>query len=721
MHMAPWNQPRPSTAWDVLQADGVIQFHPWRDLVFDAWSKGQLPLWNPYQLCGTPLLANSQSAPFYPLHVLMGLLHIRTLVAITLLAWFHLAWGSLGARFLAKTLGATDNGALFSGVAFGLSTFMVAWTPLASVLTTCSWIPWVLAFGLVSTRAEPSPTMPQRARSPLLLLGLSVAMLLLSGHLQFAAYGLIGQLVVCLVSAIQGKPPVRTYISVTVAVVAGSCLAMPQILPAIAFSRLSHRQVAATPEGAAAYSASAIGLPELAGFVFPSATGSPVLPYRPDDTAPPMPAYFPAYIKRGSAFAEGAIGIGPFAFALLFGLRRSKLKDHAPMLALAVVGILLATGSLSLLMYFAVPGWASTGSPGRAGVLLVLAFSVLAGTLMPDRIEDKGSIRRLLLGALAGLVATLAILVVCSQMKPWIPGLDSASSIVFGSGGTRISEIGAPAVLCGVGLVMLWRGQIRLGLVCGVASTMFASLLCLPTGASALEKFQPDPSTRNAFVNSDWGLLQAAPALMPGNTASAERLYDVGGYDSLLSKETLEVLRTINSGNDPAPPANGNMMFVKLGFDFTKLMDAGVTLVWSRKALPGMPSIAEREGELYLYHLPSMGRAFTPLGSAQILEDGYDHQVLRAEGPGTLVVRDRNMPGWSAEVDGKPTKLRGSPWREIELPTGAHTVRFTYDAPGLKLGLLFGLAGVISLGSLYKVENSMLKKKSLIFEKETAT
>ena len=64
--MAPWNGPAPAQAWDVLQADGVLQFYGWRGLVFESWGKGQLPLWNPYQLCGTPLLADSTVGSVLP-------------------------------------------------------------------------------------------------------------------------------------------------------------------------------------------------------------------------------------------------------------------------------------------------------------------------------------------------------------------------------------------------------------------------------------------------------------------------------------------------------------------------------------------------------------------------------------------------------------------------------------------------------------------------------
>ncbi len=43
-----------------------FQFYPWRKFAFDMIRTGQLPLWNPYLGNGTPLIANYQSAIFYP-------------------------------------------------------------------------------------------------------------------------------------------------------------------------------------------------------------------------------------------------------------------------------------------------------------------------------------------------------------------------------------------------------------------------------------------------------------------------------------------------------------------------------------------------------------------------------------------------------------------------------------------------------------------------------
>ncbi|HSA84321.1 MAG TPA: hypothetical protein VLF20_05575, partial [Patescibacteria group bacterium] len=49
--------------------DPVRQQYPWKVLSIDSLKSGQLPLWNPYNFAGTPLLANMQSAVFYPLNI----------------------------------------------------------------------------------------------------------------------------------------------------------------------------------------------------------------------------------------------------------------------------------------------------------------------------------------------------------------------------------------------------------------------------------------------------------------------------------------------------------------------------------------------------------------------------------------------------------------------------------------------------------------------------
>lgn len=77
--------------------------------------------------------------------------------------------------------------------------------------------------------------------------------------------------------------------------------------------------------------------------------------------------------------------------------------------------------------------------------------------------------------------------------------------------------------------------------------------------------------------------------------------------------------------------------------------------------------------------------------------------VLRASGPGTLVLADTWYPRWTATVDGTPTEILRADvnFRGVLLPAGAHEVVFAYDpgAPGIALGFaVVALAGVLGAG-----------------------
>lgn len=54
-------------------SDLYMQMMPWQSTVREAYSRGELPLWNPYMLSGSVLAANMQSAPWDPVN-LIGLL-----------------------------------------------------------------------------------------------------------------------------------------------------------------------------------------------------------------------------------------------------------------------------------------------------------------------------------------------------------------------------------------------------------------------------------------------------------------------------------------------------------------------------------------------------------------------------------------------------------------------------------------------------------------------
>src|SRR3990172_5227032 len=57
-----------------LITDPVRQTYPWRYLSVNEEKTGNLPIWNPYNFAGTPLLANFQSAVFYPFNLIFFVL-----------------------------------------------------------------------------------------------------------------------------------------------------------------------------------------------------------------------------------------------------------------------------------------------------------------------------------------------------------------------------------------------------------------------------------------------------------------------------------------------------------------------------------------------------------------------------------------------------------------------------------------------------------------------
>ncbi|OYT72588.1 MAG: hypothetical protein CFK48_02625, partial [Armatimonadetes bacterium CP1_7O] len=110
--------------WDVLIWDGAAQFYVWRELVRSLWLGGEPPLWNPYALCGTPLLANSQSAPFYPLQLL--LLPLPTWLGTSVWVGFHLFWAGAGVGLWLWRRG-LGEAAFLGAFVWMFSLFMMAW------------------------------------------------------------------------------------------------------------------------------------------------------------------------------------------------------------------------------------------------------------------------------------------------------------------------------------------------------------------------------------------------------------------------------------------------------------------------------------------------------------------------------------------------------------------------------------------------------------------
>ena len=150
-------------------------------------------------------------------------------------------------------------------------------------------------------------------------------------------------------------------------------LAAPQLLPAMELARVSHR--AGTPvtwESYQHYVALALpGINSLTLFL-PGFFGNPT-----------QGTYWGVMTNGGpSAYMENACYVGILALGLAFlGVGRTwRSSPQTRFFAVAaVVALLMALGTpLDALLYFGLPGFAQSGSPGRVLVVWTLCASVLA-------------------------------------------------------------------------------------------------------------------------------------------------------------------------------------------------------------------------------------------------------------------------------------------------------------------------------------------------------
>ena len=158
-----------------------LQFYPWRDYAFDMLRAGQLPLWNPYNGAGAPLIANYQSALFYPLNWLGLILPLG--LALSLTAVLHLVHRGLGHVVLHRAAGVPTLGRGVSALAFGLTGYLVARLGTYPMIAAAAWMPWLLwaALGILQ----------QRRLRDAGLLALLIGLQLLAGHAQTAWYSLL--------------------------------------------------------------------------------------------------------------------------------------------------------------------------------------------------------------------------------------------------------------------------------------------------------------------------------------------------------------------------------------------------------------------------------------------------------------------------------------------------------------------------------------------------
>jgi Dolichyl-phosphate-mannose-protein mannosyltransferase/Bacterial membrane protein YfhO len=122
--------------------DGWSQNLGVRFLIGEMIRNGQLPLWNPYIFCGTPLLGAIQPGALYPPNWLFTVFSPKTAMNLVVITTYHVAL--IGAYLYARRIGCNRIGSMIAGIAFAFGGFMTAHLGHTNLIATGAWLPWVL-------------------------------------------------------------------------------------------------------------------------------------------------------------------------------------------------------------------------------------------------------------------------------------------------------------------------------------------------------------------------------------------------------------------------------------------------------------------------------------------------------------------------------------------------------------------------------------------------
>jgi hypothetical protein len=724
---------------DWVLSDLVLQEEVFRRFAVERVRAGEVPLWNPYILCGAPFLAANHTAVFSP---------FRWLDYLWPGPWV-LAWDQV-LRALVAGGGAylffrRELSAGFVAAAVGAWCYPLCGTPVMNVNwglgATVTWLPWVLLAVGAAVRTPGAVTLAAVA--------LATAATQISGHAATGGHVLLTGGVYFLwrlaashgVRGVARAPAVRAVALVTTGWLLGFMLAAPQILPTLEYLRTSRRiasRLAGTTE------VPPIGPGALAQFILPDFYGSSQRGsgYMLD---PPF---------RTESAAAGYTGLlvtlaaAPLALTLLSDRRRRGACLF--WLAVAFVAMSPTLGVPGLRQFFLAP---PLGTLRSNRLMFVAGFAVLClGALGLDAMLRGGRGRRT---ARVGLVLA-AVVGFCfayfafnlpeeiarrawseadvPQLQAWfrraylggagLCGVAVAFWLVFDSGRFRPAELAWCIGLLAVGelVVSAWDDNPE----------------CDPS-----LYYPPVPALAALAEQAGQGRFVGMSALPP-NLGMVNHLRDVRGYDAVDPDRIVELVLLLHDPKYTPSPPFAATMWITPRRDLPLVRALGVGHVVGRGPPPANAGagVAYAGGDYWFARNPgALPRAYVPrepravgdsaerlrlLGSpdfspgdvaylesaeafppgpcdadAKIVLDeprGVDVEV-DAKTAAVLVLSDRWDPGWTASVNGAtaPVLRANHALRAVRVPAGKSLVRFRYEPRSFRLGLTLAATAAVAL------------------------
>jgi len=693
-----------------LLTDPAYLFQPWLIYAVSEVWQGRIPLWNPHVFAGSPFFGNPQSALLFPLNWVALIVPIAS--AFALIAILKVAAIGLATYWFLRVRALHPLAALMGAASFMWSGLVVVWLQWTNA-TTLIFFPMLLA-SVELLRIRPG-------RRAVALVALTVALGVWAGYPQGMALALASASAWALWRMHGAGVPFLWRYAAGVAL--GLSIAAIQLVPFIEYARLS--SVLATRETwmppLSASFRSAINL--LVPYYYGSPTSGDYWgDWNFNETAVSV-GLAPWLLLPLALIARRP---GTWFFALMVIVGGVRLYGLGPDVANA--GSLVINFRLAPLLVFPLCVLGAIGldtlltesdplSP-RYRAVIKIAFVAVVSVVFVSFTADYATMRRL------GLAA------VSPTRYLWFLALFTASAVLCVIGASRRGVAWALALI-GIQLV----GLAPLALT---YNPVIDARLLYPT-PPAVVRLQQEVAQAPGRV------------LMAPNLAMLYGLEGVAGYDGMTPRYLDEVIRSetsalnlIGSGYLPEVPVFLSPVRDLLGIrhvlvppDVT-LDGPGLSLRYqgvdgriyrNEAALPrafvatearcvdaeqGLKLIRARtvdfRREVLLTDCPDAttrgddrsprGDPASP-GTARIERYGADRVTMSVESDrgGYLVLTDAWFPGWTANIDGRETRVERAnhAFRAVKLEPGRHAVEFRYAPMSVRLGLaLSALAAVVT-------------------------
>ena len=690
-----------------LITDPFLQLFPWKYLSISAFKNLSIPLWNSYSFSGYPLMANFQSAAFFPLNILLFLpfelgWQVFILIQIPMCA--------IGMYLFLKKVSISHLAAIFASICYSLSGFTIGWLEWGNIGYIFALLPISLYFILCLSE--------KRTKKNSIFLYISLISLGLAGHLQMEVYALAVILGLIIFTYFDKKNIQNTGYIFLIFILSILSTAF-QLIPTFELIQNSYRSIDIAYLNQADWF---IPTQHFISLLAPDFFGSPA-----------RLNYWGVWNHLEFNLSVSVAGI----FFAFLGVSRKRFVAFI-FLVLVASSIFATKNPLSEVIYLRNLPFLSSAQPSRLIFIIIFCISTLSAFGIDRFYNFQVSAKKTALVSII-LIACLGYILYLTFFNFTIFGpIDFANNQITAVRNMILPLVLAFFILAIISLTFLKLLPRKIAVLIIIASSVFE------LGYSA-NKFLPYSNSQMVFpqtkliefIRHDTGKFRISTSddrILPPNISGQYGLESVEGYDPLYLKNYAEFISMIETGNENdvkfnrivRPKNNNSKLFpllnVKyvLSFDSqlngsTPVFSEGITNVFVNKnfiprAFTVKNIISAKDTNVSKQAL--LNSDFDPKSQAVVI--GHD-TVKSSSGNNVggiatislysadkviietndtqdsfLVLLDSYFPGWTAKVNGKNSQIfqTDHAFRGVDLPAGNNEVIFEYNPKSFYLGLI---------------------------------